>query len=361
MGLSLLAGEAPGAEYVFGSWVPAGDHFNRVSLAKTFAEIAKETSNDVTWKLVPGGQLADAKSTYQAVQSGLMHGGLAISTYVPNLVPSLNTLYSTIVFSDDVVASTGAALEVFTLQCPSCVDEFRKLNLVALGGWTGSPYYLACREPVRNLSDLAGKRVRGTGGLVDFIKELGAVPVAATLVEAVGLLQRGGLDCQFGVHGWLKVFGYADVAKYVTTTPLGLIGPAVNIWNRDMWNAFSADQKNIHLKQMSYVTASEAIGQFVRDEERVFEELRQTKGVQSVQGDDAGFLAVAKKYDAMQRDVNIRNARGFGVQNPEAIIDNFEKAQVKWKAMSKDIGRDIDKFAATIQREIYDKIDLSKL
>ena len=157
------------------------------------------------------------------------------------------------------------------------------------------------------------------------------------------------------------MFGYADFAKYVTTTPLGLIGPAVNIWNRDMWNKLSVDQKNIHLKQMSYVTASEAIGQFIRDEERIFEELKQTKGVQSVQSDDVGFLAVAKKYDAMQREVNIKNAKNFGVQNPEAIIDNFEKAQVKWKAMSKDINRDIDKFAATIQREIYDKVDLSKL
>ena len=26
-----------------------------------------------------------------------------------------------------------------------------------------------------------------------------------------------------------------------------------------------------------------------------------------------------------------------------------------------DVGRDIDKFAAAIQREIYDKVDLSKL
>ena len=194
MTLPLLASQASGGEYVFGSWMPASDHFNRVSLTRAFAEIARETNNDVTWKLVPGGQLADGTSTYQAVQDGLMHGGLAISTYVPNLVPSLNTIYSTIVFSDDVVASTGAALEVFTLQCPSCLDEFRKLNLVALGGWTGSPYYLACREPIRTVNDLKGKRIRGTGGLVRFIKELGAVPVAATLMEAVGLLQRGGLD-----------------------------------------------------------------------------------------------------------------------------------------------------------------------
>ncbi len=361
MALPLLASQASAVEYVFGAWPPAGEYLNRVALPKAFAEIAKETNNAITWKLVPGGQLADPKATYQAVQDGLMHGGLAISTYVPNLVPSLNTIYSTIVFSDDVVASTGAALEVLTLECPSCTEEFKKLNMVALSGWTSSPYYLACREPIKNLTDLKGKRVRGTGGNADFMQALGAVPVAATLVEAVGLLQRGGIDCQFGVHSWLKIFGYADVAKHVTSTPLGLTGPAINIWNREMWNKFSPEQKKIHLKQMSYVSAALSIGQFVQENEQIFNEIKQTKGVQSVQGDDKGFLEAAKKYEETQRVKNIADAKKFGVQNPEAILASLEKAQTKWKGLSKDIGRDIDKFAVAIQREIYDKIDLSKL
>ena len=34
---------------------------------------------------------------------------------------------------------------------------------------------------------------------------------------------------------------------------------------------------------------------------------------------------------------------------------------MKWGKISKDVGRDIDKFAAAIQREIYDKVDLNKL
>ena len=64
------------------------------------------TLRQITWKLIPGGQLADPKTSFQAVQDGLMQGGLEISTYVPNLVPSLNTIYSTIVFVDDTVAAS---------------------------------------------------------------------------------------------------------------------------------------------------------------------------------------------------------------------------------------------------------------
>ena len=360
---AVLGAQRPAAavEFVFGSWPPAGDYMNRVALPKAFAEIAKETKNGITWKLVPGGQLADPKGSFQAVQDGLIQGALGISTYVPNLVPSLNTIYSTIVFVDDPVAATGAAVETLTLNCPSCLEEFKKINALPLAGWTSSPYQLACTAPIKNLADLKGKRVRATGGNADFMKALGAVPVAATLVEAVGLLQRGGLDCQFGVHSWLKIFGYADVAKHVTSTPLGLTGPAVNMWNRDAWNKMTPDQKKLHLRQMSYVSAALASGFFVTENNQILEEIKGTKGVQIVQGDDKGFLDAAAKYDVEKRKVNVENAKKFGVPNPEAIIDAYIKNLKKWTPISKEVGTDIDKFGAAIQREVYDKVDVSKL
>ena len=359
--LAMWAGPASAVELVFGSWVPAGDYLNRVALPKAFAEIARQTNNQITWKLVPGGQLADPKATFQAVQDGLMHGGLGISVTVPNLIPSLNTLYSTIVFVDDTVAASGAALETYTLNCPSCIEEFKKINAVAVAGWTSAPYHLTCTSPVKTLADLKGKRVRATGGSNEMMQMFGAASVSATLVETVGLLQRGGLDCQFGVHTWLKIYGYADFAKYHTSTPLGLTGPAVNILNRDAWNKMTAEHKKIHLKQMSYVSAALALGEFLIENEKVLAELKTTKGLQIVQGDDKAFQEATAKYDAVQRQRNIENAKKFGVPDPAAIIDAYVKNQQKWARISKEVGRDIDKFAAALQREVYDKVDLSKL
>jgi TRAP-type C4-dicarboxylate transport system substrate-binding protein len=360
----LLAPVQPASaqELVYGSWLPQGEYINRVALPKIFADIAKDTGGKVKWKLVPGGQLANPRTTFNAVQDGLMAAGIGIATYAPSVVPSLNTIYSTVVFGDDNVATSGAALETLTLHCPSCLADFKKLNMVPLSGWVAGPYRLDCREPVRTLADLKGKRVRATGGSTELMTIAGAVPVSATLVEAVGLLQRGGLDCQFGTNGWLRVFGYGDVAKHLTDYPLGMTGPAVGLMlNRDAWNKMSPEVKKLHLKYAAVLSASLSLGQFVIEEEAVLKSLKETKGLIVERANAAEFATVVEKYEAVQRGRNIERAKGLGVADPGSIIDAYQVALKKWRKLSPGIGRDIDKFASVIQREVYDKVDPGKL
>jgi TRAP-type transport system periplasmic protein len=361
-GTLLADSPASADELVYGSWLPQGEYINRVALPKVFAGIAKDTGGAVQWKLVPGGQIANPKSTFQAVQDGLMAAGIGISSYVPNVIPAVNAIYSTVVFGDDEVAASGAALETMTLHCPQCLAEFRKMNAVGLSGWTAAPYHLTCREPVATVADLKGKRVRATAGYIELMRLADAVPISATLVEAVGLLQRGGMDCQFGTNGWLKVFGYADVVKNFNDQPLGMTGPAVGLlMNRDAWNKLTPGQKKIHLKWASYLSASLAIGQFVDEEESVLKALQKTKDLKVIRANRKQFEALVAKFETVQRARNIENAEKFGVKNPGAIIDAYARARAKWARLSKGIGRDIDKFAAAIQREVYDKVDPNEL
>ena len=360
--IGALAAPAPAAELIYGSWTPAQEYQNRVAMPDVIKMIDAETKGAIKWKLIAGGQVADAKATFTAVKDGLMQAGLGIVTYVPNAIPSVYAIYSTIIFGDnDPVAATLAALETMYLHCPSCLEEAKSYNAVMLGGWVSSSYVLACREPIKTFAELKGKRVRATGGNADMLKQAGMVPVGATLVEAVGLLQRGGLDCQHGVVDWLRTFGYADVAKHVMDYPLGMSGPAIGFFmNRDTWNGFTPDQKKAHAKAAAWLTAKMAIGNFIVSNELSLEMIRKDKGVQ--------LVAVGKEFDPIpaqfrtaQRETNIATAKNFGVKDPAAIIDFYEKAVEKWRARSKEIGRDIDKFAAVIESEIFAKVDLGKL
>ncbi|RKE72483.1 C4-dicarboxylate TRAP transporter substrate-binding protein [Pseudorhodoplanes sinuspersici] len=360
---SLLAAQHANAqELIFGSWTPAREYQNAQVMPDLFKTIEKETNGQIKWKLVPGGQLADGKTTFTAVKDGLIQGGLAVPTYVPNTVPALFIIYSTVIVGhNDVIATSAAAMETVYFNCPDCLDEVRKLNAVPLGGWTTPAYVLACREPVKSLADLKGKRVRATGGNAEMFKLAGAVPVGATLVEAVSLLQRGGLDCQHGIADWLRTFGYADFAKYVTDAPLGITGPAIGMFlNRDTWNKFTPEQKRLHMKQAAWMSAKMMIGNFIISEEQGLQTVIKDKGVQMIKP-DADFEKVTSEYKKGERARNIEVGKNFGLKDPGAIIDAYEKNVEKWRKLSGTVGRDIDKLADLLDKEIYSKVDLSKL
>jgi TRAP-type transport system periplasmic protein len=360
--VALLAGPASAAELIYGNWTPAQEYQNRVAMPELFRNLEKDTNGAIKWKLVPGGQLADAKATFTAVKDGLMQAGLGIVTYVPNAIPSIYAIYSTLIFGEnDPVAATGAALETMYLKCPTCLDELKKFNAVAIGGWTSSAYVLTCREPIKTYAELKGKRVRATGGNAEMLKQAGMVPVGATLVEAVGLLQRGGIECQHGIIDWNRTFGYADVAKFVMDYPLGLSGPAIGFFmNRDTWKSFTPEQKKVHLKHAAWLSAKMAIGNFIISNEEALNTIVQSKGVQVVKVGNE-FDPIPQNFRKAQRETNIATAKGFGVQDPGAIIDYYEQAVERWRARSKEIGRDIDKFADVLNSEIFSKIDPDKL
>jgi TRAP-type C4-dicarboxylate transport system substrate-binding protein len=361
---ALLASQAAHAqtELIYGNWTPPREWQNVNAMPQMFEAIEKETNGQIKWKLIAGGQLADGKATWTAVGSGLMQAGLGIITYAPNTAPSLYMIYSTVVLGhNDVVAATGAALEVMFLRCPTCLEEFKKINTVALAGWTSSAYLLACRQPIKTVAELKGKRIRATGGSAEMFQTVGAVPVGATLVEAVGLLQRGGIDCQHGIADWLRTFGYADFAKHVVDHPLGLTGPAIGmLLNRDTWNKFTPEQKKVHLKYGAWMSAKLAIGNFLGANENALESVVKTKGVELIKVDAKDWNAFTEGFEKVQREKNVATGKQFGLKDPGAIIDDYEKTIVKWRALSKDIGRDNDKFTAVLNREVYSKIDTSK-
>src|SRR5262245_59512080 len=111
LALALPASAVGAAELIYGNWTPAREYQHVHVMPEMFKKIDEETKGAVKWKLIPGGQLADAKATFSAVKDGLMQAGLGIATYVPNVVPSLYAIYSTIVFgADDPVAASGAAM-----------------------------------------------------------------------------------------------------------------------------------------------------------------------------------------------------------------------------------------------------------
>ena len=363
LALAMISGTpAPAAELTYGSWPPAGSIQNRVALPRIFKEIEEETKGEIKWKLVAGGQLGGPKESFQATSDNISQGALGIIISNPTVSPSLNAIYNYLVFEGDSIQATPAALETMTLDCPSCLEEFKKQNLVPLAGWTTSQYYLACTQPFTKVEDLKGKRIRGQGGPAQLWELAGAVPVSATLPEAVTLLQRGGLDCMHTTYTWLQTFGYGDFAKNVLDIPMSLSGPAVGLMlNRDAWNKMTTEQKTIHLKKAAFLSANEAVEEFTTDNQANLEKVKAEKGVKLIPVEQAGFKALVAKFEAAQRQTIIESSKKLGVKEPEKLLDAYKKNLDKWKGLTADVGTDMNKLSDLIWREIYSKVDVTKL
>jgi TRAP-type C4-dicarboxylate transport system substrate-binding protein len=365
IGLATAANGLPRAEaqqeLIYGSWLPATEGLNSVSMPLAFRQIEAETKGAIKWKIVAGSQIADAKTTFSAVRDGLMQAGMGVPTYVPNLLPSNALLFSTLIPGDDVVAATGAGSEALLLHCPSCLEEYKKINAIPLGPASVAASVFMCIKPVRSVADLKGKRIRIVGAATELVNLAEAVPVGASLTEAVSLLQRGGLDCISGAPEWLKTFAYGDFAKYVVDYPLGVISPSITFMvNRDVFRKMTAEQKTVHLRTAARLAAVHTITNFILKNEASYAYAIATMGVQKVPvGKD--FDDLMARYKAVERDRNIKVARGFGVAEPEAILDAYTKATAKWQKLSKDIGRDPEKLEAALWTEVYSKLDPEKL
>src|SRR5215510_14410609 len=146
--------QATAEELVYGSCVPASDYLTTSALPAGFKLIEEETKSAVKWKAIAGAAIADCKATFSAVKDDLMQGGLAIPTYVPNLLPSNAMVYSTVIPGDDVVAAAGAGSETLLLNCPSCLEEYKNIGSIPLSPYPGAASIFMCTKPVRTVEEL---------------------------------------------------------------------------------------------------------------------------------------------------------------------------------------------------------------
>jgi TRAP-type C4-dicarboxylate transport system substrate-binding protein len=356
---ALAVGSAQARELTYGSWVPPRDVFNTKTLPAVFEQVKEDTKGSITFKLIAGGALLDARGTVAGVKDGVADAGLGIAPYVPNLQPATNMIFSTHVWGGDVVAATGAAVETAILNCQECLDEHKAQNALPLGGFTASAYVPMCRDDVRSLADLKGRRVRASAGGVALMESFGAVPVAMDPASATTALQRGTVDCVHGDPQWLEGFGYMDVVKSVFMHPMGIGGPAMSLYlNRNTWLSLSAAEKKAIVRGAALGSAMQAINTFTVEGEKVLAKAKE-RGIALNPGSKEVDDAIAA-FAPKQRATNIEAARKFGVKDAEAIMAAYLKAQEKWRRLSKDIGRDVGKMRDALMREVYDKVDYAK-
>ena len=130
---AFVATTADARDLIYGSWVSHKHPVMSGSLPLMFKGVDKDTGGAIKWKMVAGGQLMNGRATVAGVRDGIADAGMPIPSYTPSDLPATNSIFSTLVFGEDIVAAGGASAETLLLQMWSAIERAAVLHRLWCG------------------------------------------------------------------------------------------------------------------------------------------------------------------------------------------------------------------------------------
>ncbi|MDJ0359763.1 C4-dicarboxylate TRAP transporter substrate-binding protein [Rhodococcus sp. H29-C3] len=349
----LLAGCSSGGHNITGDSLSEMDpvtlryaDYTGVSSAGPFRSFAKEvaerTDGKITFDEYWGGSLLDGAEMAQGVRGGIADMGMFTPSYYPSEFPMTDwvTELASMVESEYPlgILQGFAANAQFAMTDPLINSQFEEQGMKQLFNWSPiSNYDLACKEPVRNLDEARGKRVRSAGGFIDGeLEALGMVPVSLPTGEIYEGIQRGVIDCTVASAKIMIALSLWEVATYHIKTPLSGYTQYVVI-NDDLWNSLPLDAQ-----QAIWDSAYTWFDGYLRAEGVILNQRLQVEGPEhGVQffDTDPDMSEAVKAYQRRTVE-SLPSEAPDGLAEPQADIDRYTSLMAEWKERLIGLGYD---------------------
>ena len=200
-----------------------------------------EVGGRIRVKIFYGNSLADAqRGAFEAVSSGVADVSSCYSFINPGFFDLQLGLRLPFLFESTTVGS-HAILQVY----PKYFKKKFESNGVLFARSTVTPpnQILTRDRPIKSLADLKGRKV---GGNVQpqFIRALGATPVALTVPEYYTGFQTGVVDTMAMHDAGLKLFRMIELTKYRTLANLSSV-PIEYCMNKDFFHGLPRDVRDV--------------------------------------------------------------------------------------------------------------------
>ena len=345
-------------EFIANTFFPDKHPLAKYGFVDWAKDLEKASGGKLKAKVFTGTVLLEPRAGLSGVRDGVAQVGYHAAMYTPADLPVANALQETgFSYSDPLVAMV--AVTEFSMTDPEQLAEWKKAGIVFGGGYCTPGYCLMCTQPVRNMAEVKGKKLRTSGAANSrWAESVGAVPVNVPSSEMYTGLEKGSLDCATNVVSDLKDRSLWDVSKHATLISLGMYwgGPEWG-WNRDYWNKeLTADERRIIFN----VTAQAIANLYVGYQNAIQKALDEAKAHKVNIYDPAADLLVSlDTFIAANKSEVVKMAREkYKIENPEALFARFEKVMNKWQARFAQVDRkDAAAIGKIIKEELYDKID----
>lgn len=358
--ISVHAGSATAKELVFGSYLPPKHNVNTFGLAPMFEQLKPK----VDWKLVTGGQLFSGAATLKSVGNRVADGGVVIPAYVQSALKSGFLSMDLMFAADDGMAFNAAVLDTFFNDCPECLADYHKAKTVLLATYAVDGWSLLCRDQVKSVAEVKGKRLRTTGALGRFAQMMGGTPVAMTSDDMIEAISRGQIDCIVGAFAWLKAYPIEDSIKSILALRKGATAVDLFVMNQASWKALTKDQKMAMLRAMPGAIARSMVDGYMGDDLKA-ESLAKERKI-AIHEADPSFAKMFADFRKKERDIVIERAVKRGAKDAEKTVDSIFRNYDKWVKILGAVDRsDLKALSAKYEKALWDnlysKLDPNKL
>ncbi|MBR9884402.1 MAG: C4-dicarboxylate ABC transporter substrate-binding protein [Oceanospirillales bacterium] len=322
-----------------------------------WAETVKELSNgELEPQVYAGTVLLAPRASLQGIRDNVVQVGSHAAIYTPADLPVANAVQE-LGFNFDDPLTTILAMTDFSTHNNLQLEEWKKSGVVYLGSYATPPYILFCREPVRTLAEIKGKRIRAAGSTVSqWLEEAGAIPVNVPSSEMYTGLDRGSLDCATNAANDLIDRSMWEVAEYTTLLPTGMYwsGPHWG-FNQKFWNDLNDEQRQVF--KLSIAKAmTRMVVQYLKASESALTEA-QAKGNQVFEPEADLKASVESFRKKSLEGIYSLVEQKYQIPDGKALIDDYLNTYAKWENLLKDVDRqDEEALAKLAMQEIYDTL-----
>lgn len=303
-----LAQDFPSVNLKYGHII--AENYYQAKADKYFAEeIEKRSGGKIKTTFFWQESIGKIKELLGLTSAGAIDLGAVITGYFPSdlaFTSMTNALPMTFFDGQKTVAVTR---ELFAAN-ETMKAELEKANVKPLLMRFLPNYRIICRQPIKTLADLKGKKILSYGAFVPVVFDaLGASAVDFGLSDTYEGLQRGVIDCGYMHSAGIEFRKWHEVAPYLSDIDFGVINAYVVMMNLDRWNGFEP-----HVRQMIEEVAVEASQRASDDMQAEDDRARQMMldaGTTLVEFEDKEALAKVVP-DMIQRWVETMTAEGRG-------------------------------------------------
>ncbi len=212
--------------------------------------LAKTGKYKIEWQKAFGGQIVKPRGEFDGVKNGLGDIAIITTVFYEDKLPLNNVPYFT-PFSSGNPTVVAKIIDDLAVKFPEFRKQFEDYNQVVLTNFsTIDTYGVFASKPVGKLDDLKGMKLDAAGPNALYIKPVGAVGVAGSLVSYYNDIKTGVAD---GAIIWMEAaitFKIGEVAPHYLKSNFGTgVNKAITV-NADVWKKLP-DEVKAALKEVA--------------------------------------------------------------------------------------------------------------